>query len=141
MFGFMKKNQEPSADLSTFGLLPGKKIKICSADFRDGQQSLYATRFQTREILPIIPQMDEAGYASMEMWGGATFDVCMRYLNDDPWERLRQIKAGLTGLSGNAGGQNDNIRTCRIRIAAGIDRDRGIEGDALTDIESFAKGL
>ena len=95
MFGFMKKNQEPSADLSTFGLLPGKKIKICSADFRDGQQSLYATRFQTREILPIIPQMDEAGYASMEMWGGATFDVCMRYLNDDPWERLRQIKAGL----------------------------------------------
>ena len=95
MFGFKKKNQEPSADLSTFGLLPGKKIKICSADFRDGQQSLYATRFQTREILPIIPQMDEAGYASMEMWGGATFDVCMRYLNDDPWERLRQIKAGL----------------------------------------------
>ena len=95
MFGFKKKNQEPSADLSTFGLLPGKKIKICSADFRDGQQSLYATRFQTRELLPIIPQMDEAGYASMEMWGGATFDVCMRYLNDDPWERLRQIKAGL----------------------------------------------
>ena len=53
MFGFMKKNQEPSADLSTFGLLPGKKIKICSADFRDRQQARDATRFQTREILPI----------------------------------------------------------------------------------------
>ena len=93
MFGFKKKNE--GQDLSTFSLLPGQKVKICSADFRDGQQSLYATRFQTSEILPIIPQMDGAGYASMEMWGGATFDVCMRYLKEDPWERLRQIKAQL----------------------------------------------
>ncbi len=90
---------EPTAgregNQTPFGLLPKKKIQICSADFRDGQQSLYATRFTTEEIVPVIPQMDQAGYASMEMWGGATFDVCMRYLNNDPWERLRQIKAGL----------------------------------------------
>lgn len=98
MFGFGKKaaaaEQKP-VDLSTFALLPGEKVKICNADFRDGQQSLYATRFSTAEILPILPEMDEAGYASMEVWGGATFDVCMRYLNDDPWDRLRQIKLRL----------------------------------------------
>lgn len=96
MFGLKKIYQGAGrTDLSAFSLLPKKRVQICSADFRDGQQSLYATRFYTKEILPVIPQMDQLGYASMEMWGGATFDVCMRYLNDDPWERLRQIKAGL----------------------------------------------
>lgn len=72
--------------------LPHKKIKIIGSDFRDGQQSLFATRFRTQDILPILPKMDEVGYDSMEVWGGATFDVCIRYLDDDPWERLRSIK-------------------------------------------------
>ena len=58
---------------------------------RDGQQSLIATRMPTSDMLPIIKTMDEAGF-HIEMWGGATFDSCVRYLNEDPWERLRQIR-------------------------------------------------
>ena len=59
---------------------------------RDGQQSLIATRMPLSDMLPIIKTMDEAGYHSIEMWGGATFDSCIRYLNEDPWERLRTIR-------------------------------------------------
>ena len=59
---------------------------------RDGQQSLIATRMPTSDMLPIIKTMDEAGFHALEMWGGATFDSCVRYLNEDPWERLRQIR-------------------------------------------------
>lgn len=59
---------------------------------RDGHQSLMATRLKTEEMLPIIETMDKAGYYSMEMWGGATFDAAIRFLNEDPWERLREIK-------------------------------------------------
>jgi oxaloacetate decarboxylase (Na+ extruding) subunit alpha len=60
---------------------------------RDGHQSLMATRLTTDEILSIIPKLDQAGFHAMEVWGGATFDACLRFLNEDPWERLRQIKA------------------------------------------------
>lgn len=90
MFGIgrrVKNNSDPS------DMLPLKPVKICSVDFRDGQQSLYATRFKTEDILPVIPHMDRVGFEAMEVWGGATFDVCIRYLNDDPWERLRKIKS------------------------------------------------
>lgn len=59
---------------------------------RDGHQSLMATRLKTEEMLPIIETMDQAGYYSMEIWGGATFDAAIRFLNEDPWERLREIK-------------------------------------------------
>ena len=60
---------------------------------RDGHQCLMATRLTTEEMLPILEEMDNAGYYAMEVWGGATFDACLRYLNEDPWERLRQIRA------------------------------------------------
>ena len=60
---------------------------------RDGHQSLMATRLTTNEMLPIIEKLDNVGYHSLEMWGGATFDAAIRYLNEDPWERLREIKA------------------------------------------------
>lgn len=59
---------------------------------RDGQQSLIATRMPTSDMLPILKTMDQAGYHSLEMWGGATFDSCLRFLNEDPWERLRVIR-------------------------------------------------
>jgi len=59
---------------------------------RDGQQSLIATRMPTSDMLPILKTMDQAGYHSLEMWGGATFDSCLRFLNEDPWERLRTIR-------------------------------------------------
>lgn len=68
------------------------KLKITETALRDGHQSLIATRLKTSEILPILPKMDEAGYYSLEVWGGATFDACIRFLNEDPWERLREIK-------------------------------------------------
>lgn len=69
-----------------------KKVKVMETCLRDGHQSLMATRLKTEEMLPIIETMDKAGYYSMEMWGGATFDAAIRFLNEDPWERLREIK-------------------------------------------------
>lgn len=69
-----------------------KKVKIMETCLRDGHQSLMATRLKTEEMLPIIETMDKVGYYSMEMWGGATFDAAIRFLNEDPWERLREIK-------------------------------------------------
>lgn len=69
-----------------------KKLKITETCLRDGHQSLIATRLKTDEILPILSEMDEVGYYSLEVWGGATFDSCIRYLNEDPWERLREIR-------------------------------------------------
>ncbi len=70
-----------------------KKIRFTETVLRDGQQSQIATRMKTEDMLPIIQTMDEAGFYALEMWGGATFDSCVRYLNEDPWERLRQIRA------------------------------------------------
>ena len=68
------------------------KLKIMETALRDGHQSLIATRLKTEEILPILEKMDQVGYHSLEVWGGATFDACIRFLNEDPWERLREIK-------------------------------------------------
>lgn len=68
------------------------KIKFMETVLRDGQQSLIATRMPTSDMLPILKTMDEAGYYALEMWGGATFDACLRFLNEDPWERLRAIR-------------------------------------------------
>ena len=68
------------------------KIKICETALRDSHQSLIATRMTTEEMLPILEKMDEVGYYSLEAWGGATFDSCLRFLNEDPWERLRKIR-------------------------------------------------
>jgi pyruvate carboxylase subunit B len=70
-------------------------LKVIDVTVRDGQQSLIATRLKTEDILPILGKMDEAGFYGIEAWGGATFDVCIRYLNEDPWERLRKIKREL----------------------------------------------
>ena len=68
------------------------KIKICETVLRDAHQSLIATRMTTEEMLPILEAMDQVGYYSLEAWGGATFDACLRFLNEDPWERLRKIR-------------------------------------------------
>lgn len=69
-----------------------KKIQFTETVLRDGQQSQIATRMSTAQMLPIIKTMDEAGFHALEMWGGATFDSCLRFLNEDPWERLRLIR-------------------------------------------------
>ena len=68
------------------------KIKITETALRDAHQSLIATRMRTEEFVDILPAMDKIGYHSLECWGGATFDACLRYLDEDPWERLRIIR-------------------------------------------------
>ncbi len=70
-----------------------RKIKITETALRDAHQSLIATRMRLDEMTPIIEQLDNIGYHSLEAWGGATFDACIRFLNEDPWERLRVIKS------------------------------------------------
>ncbi|MBP5445902.1 MAG: oxaloacetate decarboxylase subunit alpha [Acholeplasmatales bacterium] len=67
-------------------------VKIVDTALRDGPQSLIATRITTEEVLAAAKDMDNAGYYAMEVWGGATFDACLRFLNEDPWERLREIR-------------------------------------------------
>jgi oxaloacetate decarboxylase alpha subunit len=70
-----------------------RKIKITETVLRDAHQSLIATRMRISDMVPIIEKLDEIGYHSLEAWGGATFDSCLRFLNEDPWERLRIIKS------------------------------------------------
>lgn len=67
-------------------------VKLASVDFRDGQQSIIATRMRTEDMIPILTQMDDFGFECIEMWGGATFDSCIRYLREDPWKRIRVFK-------------------------------------------------
>src|SRR5947209_13831710 len=69
-----------------------KPIKVTDTILRDAHQSLLATRMRTEDMLPIAEALDEIGYHSLEVWGGATFDTCLRFLHEDPWERLRVLK-------------------------------------------------
>lgn len=71
------------------------KVKITDTVLRDGHQSLLATRMRTEDMLPICDKLDAIGYWSLEVWGGATFDACIRFLREDPWERLRQLRKAL----------------------------------------------
>jgi oxaloacetate decarboxylase alpha subunit len=127
------------------------KLKITETSLRDGHQSLIATRLTTDEILPILTEMDKAGYYSMEVWGGATFDACLRYLNEDPWERLRKIRAKVknTKLQMLSRGQNllgyknypDDIveKFLKNAIYEGIDIVRIF--DALNDVRNLQKSI
>src|SRR3972149_8220292 len=67
-------------------------LKIPDTTLRDGHQSLFATRMRTKDMEAIAAEMDKAGFYSLEVWGGATFDVCTRFLNEEPWQRLRLLK-------------------------------------------------
>lgn len=71
------------------------KVGIMETAIRDGHQSLLATRMRTEDMIPVLELMDSVGYHSIECWGGATFDTCLRFLKEDPWERLREIKKRL----------------------------------------------
>ena len=71
-----------------------KPVKITETILRDAHQSLIATRMTTEQMLPIIDKMDKVGYHAVECWGGATFDASLRFLKEDPWERLRKLRAG-----------------------------------------------
>ena len=69
-----------------------KKVLITDTILRDAHQSQAATRMRIDEMIPVLDRLDDIGYYSLEAWGGATFDSCMRFLNEDPWERLRTLK-------------------------------------------------
>ncbi len=124
-----------------------KAIKICDCTLRDGQQSLIATRMRIEDMLPILNKMDEIGYSSVEVWGGATFDSCLRYLKEDPWERLRKFRSAFknTKLQMLLRGQNilgyknypdDVVETfVRKSIENGIDIIRIF--DALNDVRNL----
>ena len=68
-------------------------VKIMETALRDAHQSLIATRMTTEEMLPILDYLDDIGYYAIEAWGGATFDACLRFLDEDPWQRLRTIRS------------------------------------------------
>ena len=128
-----------------------KAIKITDTSLRDAHQSLLATRMRLVEMLPILELMDQVGYHSLEVWGGATFDSCMRYLDEDPWERLRQLREGLknTNLQMLLRGQNlvgyrhypDDVLVKFIKKAVvnGIDIIRIF--DALNDLRNMEKSI
>lgn len=69
-----------------------KPLAITDVVLRDAHQSLFATRMRIEDMLPIAAELDKIGYWSLETWGGATFDACIRFLGEDPWERLRALK-------------------------------------------------
>ena len=70
-----------------------RKVLITDTILRDAHQSQAATRMRIDEMVPVLEQLDEIGYYSLEAWGGATFDTCLRFLNEDPWDRLRTLKS------------------------------------------------
>ena len=123
------------------------KVNFTETVLRDANQSLIATRMPFKDFAPVLEKLDKAGYYSLECWGGATFDSCLRYLNEDPWERLRKIKAACpnTKLQMLLRGQNllgykhypDDVVRMFIRksVENGIDIIRIF--DALNDVRNI----
>ena len=128
-----------------------KKIEVTDVILRDAHQSLIATRMRTEDMLPICDKLDRVGYWSLEAWGGATFDACVRFLKEDPWERLRQLRAALpnTRLQMLLRGQNllgyrhyaDDVVDAFVQKAAdnGIDVFRVF--DALNDVRNLETAM
>lgn len=75
--------------------MANKPVKIVETVLRDGHQSIAATRMRIVDMLPVLEKIDNAGYHAVEAWGGATFDSCLRFLHEDPWQRLRLLKKNL----------------------------------------------
>ena len=76
-------------------MIMSHKVLITDTILRDAHQSQAATRMRLDEMLPVCDKLDKVGYYSLECWGGATFDACLRFLNEDPWDRLRQLRKAL----------------------------------------------
>ena len=127
------------------------KVKITETVLRDAHQSLIATRMSIDEKLPIMQEMDKIGYYSAEVWGGATFDACIRFLDEDPWERLRIIRKNMpnTKLQMLFRGQNmlgyrhyaDDVLEYFVQktVANGMDIIRIF--DALNDIRNLQTAI
>lgn len=128
-----------------------KKVKFVDTVLRDAHQSLIATRMATEQMVPILETLDKAGYHALEVWGGATFDSCLRFLNEDPWERLRTIRRHVknTKLQMLLRGQNllgykhypDDVVESFIQksIENGIDIIRVF--DALNDVDNLTTSI
>lgn len=126
-------------------------VKIVETALRDGHQSLFATRMTTEEVLSAAEELDNAGYYALEVWGGATFDSCISFLNEDPWERLRKVRAVCkkTKLQMLFRGQNilgyhhyaDDVvdKFCELSIKNGIDIIRVF--DALNDVRNLKQAV
>lgn len=127
------------------------KVQICETILRDAHQSQAATRMRLDEMLPVADKLDKVGYFSLEMWGGATFDSCMRFLNEDPWERLRVLRKAMpnTKLQMLLRGQNilgykhyaDDVVDLFVKksIENGIDIIRIF--DALNDVRNMEAAI
>ncbi|MBQ0730631.1 MAG: sodium-extruding oxaloacetate decarboxylase subunit alpha, partial [Oleispira antarctica] len=128
-----------------------KAIEVTELVLRDAHQSLIATRMRTEDMLPICSKLDQIGYWSLEVWGGATFDACVRFLKEDPWERLRQLREALpnTRLQMLLRGQNllgyrhyaDDVVKAFVQKSAenGIDVFRIF--DALNDVRNLETSM
>ena len=128
-----------------------RSLKITDLTLRDGHQSLLATRMRTEDMVPIAPEMGKAGFYSMEVWGGATFDVPTRFLNEDPWQRLHTLKKLIPGtpLQMLLRGQNlvgyrnyaDDIVSAFVHHAAELGMDIFRVFDAVNDERNFETAL
>lgn len=128
-----------------------KIIRLTETVLRDGQQSQIATRMSTEDMLPILKTLDQAGFHALEVWGGATFDSCIRFLNEDPWERLRQIRAAVkdTKLQMLLRGQNllgyRNYADDVVRLFVEKSVQNGIDiirvFDALNDVRNMKTSI
>lgn len=130
---------------------PGRQLHLTDVALRDGHQSLLATRMRTEDLLPAAEQLDRVGFWSLEVWGGATFDTCLRFLKEDPWERLKAFKSAMpnTRLQMLLRGQNlvgyrhyaDDVLDTFIERSAehGIDVFRIF--DALNDIRNMKRAI
>lgn len=124
---------------------------ITDVTLRDAHQCLIATRLRTEDMLPVCPEMNTVGFWAMEIWGGATFDACLRFLKEDPWQRLRQLRAALpdTRLSMLLRGQNllgyrhyaDDVVERFVDLAAGNGVDVFRVFDALNDVRNLQCAL
>ncbi|MGE6321723.1 sodium-extruding oxaloacetate decarboxylase subunit alpha [Pseudomonas oryzihabitans] len=128
-----------------------KSIQITDTILRDAHQSLLATRMRTEDMLPICAKLDQVGYWSLEVWGGATFDACVRFLKEDPWERLRQLRKALpnTRLQMLLRGQNllgyrhysDDVVEAFVERAAANGTDVFRIFDAMNDVRNLETAI
>ncbi|NKI17809.1 sodium-extruding oxaloacetate decarboxylase subunit alpha [Spongiibacter sp. KMU-166] len=128
-----------------------KPVLITDVTLRDGHQSLIATRLRTEDMLPLCSELDAVGFWSLEVWGGATFDACVRFLKEDPWERLRQLRAALpnTPLQMLLRGQNllgyrhyaDDVVEAFVEKSAEYGMDIFRVFDAMNDVRNLQTAI
>src|SRR4030067_2988732 len=128
-----------------------KPVKITDTTLRDGHQSTLATRMRTEDMIPIAEQLDQVGFHSVEVWGGATFDVAHRFLGEDPWERPRVLKKLMpkTPFQMLLRGQNlvayrnhpDDLVEAFIEKSAEVGMDIFPSFDAVTDERTFERAF